>query len=104
MSFMADEPQSVSVDDAQSRLRELIRRLDEGEHALRISEDGDDRAVLISTDEYQRLLETVEFLKQTGQGLADVAAGRTSDWANVRDELLQRLNDRESPTTRADSA
>lgn len=91
---MADPREArVSIERARSELAELIRTIEDSGEALIIERDGQESAALLSSDTYRRLLHTIELLKAAGEGLTDIAAGRTSTWDNLRDELLARVEE-----------
>ena len=54
--------QYVSVTDAKNRLLDLIRKLKTRHEVLAITRDGVPTAVLLSMEQYDGLLETIELL------------------------------------------
>ena len=54
--------QYVSVTDAKNRLLDLIRKLKTKQEVLAITRDGVPTAVLLSMEQYDGLLETIELL------------------------------------------
>ena len=69
-------------------LASLIERARESGRPVEVSSS----ALLLSKEQYNELLATIEFQREVGKGLADIAAGRTEPWKNVRDELLAKLH------------
>lgn len=87
------EPRKVPLDQAATELANLIRKLEGTGDALIIERDGAECAALLSAEEYRRLLHTIELLRGAGEGLADIAAGRTEPWDDLREKLLARVDD-----------
>ncbi|MCG3182383.1 MAG: Antitoxin RelB [Planctomycetes bacterium] len=83
----------VSIDRAKSELAELILSIEASGDVLMIERDGKESAALLSADAYRRLLHTLELLQAAGEGLTDIAAGRTGSWDDLRDELLARVEE-----------
>ena len=54
--------QYVSVTDAKNRLLDLIRKLKSRQEVLAITRDGVPTAVLLSMEQYDGLVETIELL------------------------------------------
>jgi len=54
--------QYVSVTDAKNRLLDLIRKLKTKQEVLAITRDGVPTAVLLSMEQYDGMLETIELL------------------------------------------
>jgi len=68
---------TISADHAKSELARLVRRTVKGHEAFRIvHEDGD--AVLLSGEDYDTLMETLELLSETGPEFSAVHRPRSS--------------------------
>ena len=67
----------------KNRTADLIREVNEGGHAVTITQNGEARAVLMDVDTYDRWRAAMALLKLLAQGEADVEAGRTVKQADV---------------------
>jgi prevent-host-death family protein len=68
----------------------VVRRLREHRRPVVITQSGKPAAVLLSPEEFDRLIYRARFLEAVGEGLADADAGRV-----VSDEALGKLLDDE---------
>jgi len=59
---MPQVDQYISVTDAKNRLLDLIRQLKNRHEVLAITRDGIPAAVLLSMEQYEGLIETIEVL------------------------------------------
>jgi len=79
---MADYSDTVPLSRAKARLSDLVRRVREEHSSFAITHRGKPEGVLLSFEEYESLLETVEILSDRelmaslGRGLKDEKAGR----------------------------
>jgi len=79
---MADYSDTVPLSRAKARLSDLVRRVREEHSSFAITHRGRPEGVLLSLQEYESLLETVEILSDRelmaslGRGLKDEQAGR----------------------------
>lgn len=79
---MADYSEIVPLSRAKSSFSELIRRVREEHEAFAITHRGKVEGVLLSIDEYESLIETLEILSdrdliaRIDRGLKDEKAGR----------------------------
>lgn len=93
---------SVPVREAQTKLRELVERSRTTGQPITLSDDDGDCAVLMTKRQYAELQEQIRFMRDAAVGLSDVAAGRTSSWDDLREDLLARLET--TADTRAEPA
>lgn len=83
----------VPFSDARSHLTELLDEIEEVHEHVVITRNGRPAAVVMSQNEYESLIETLEVLSdpQLMAALAesdeDVAAGRVQPWEEVKREL-----------------
>jgi prevent-host-death family protein len=79
---MADYSDTVPLSQAKARLSDLVRRVREEHSSFAITHRGKPEGVLLSIEEYESLLETVEILSnrdlmaRIDRGLKDEKAGR----------------------------
>jgi prevent-host-death family protein len=79
MAYYSD---TVPLSQAKARLSDLVRRVKEEHSSFAITHRGRPEGVLLSLEEYESLLETVEILSDhelmasLGRGLRDEKAGR----------------------------
>jgi prevent-host-death family protein len=84
-------PKTISVTQARNDLLKLIDQADQDFTNYRITKNGKDAAVLMSSDEHDSLLETIEVLSDTSilndikAALKDVKAGNFK----TIDEIIQ---------------
>jgi antitoxin YefM len=84
---------TISLSEAKARLASLLRQVAEvGEPAV-ITRSGHPAGVLVSLEEYEGLLETLEILadeelrKAVEEGLADFAAGHVVEHEELWDDV-----------------
>lgn len=79
---MADYSDIVPLSQAKARLSSLVRRVKEEHESFAITRRGKPEGVLLSVEEYETLIETVEILSdrdlmtRLDRGLKDEKAGR----------------------------
>ncbi len=81
---------SLTVSEAKSHLPELIRKADRGYQAFVITKNGLPKAVLMSYDELEGLLETIDIsrdiklVKSLKRSLKEADSGRVVEFAKIR--------------------
>jgi len=79
---VVDYSETVPLSKAKASLSELVRRVREEHESFAITHRGKVEAVLLSIEEYESLIETLEILSnrdlmaRLGRGLRDEKAGR----------------------------
>lgn len=79
---MPDYSETVTLSQAKARLSSLVRRVREEHESFAITHRGKPEGVLLSVEEYEALLETVEILSDRNlmarldRGLKDEKHGR----------------------------
>ncbi len=79
----------VSVSHAKTHLLDLVRTLEKRQDVVAITRDGTPAAVLLSMEQYEGLIETLELLSDTGarrslrRSLRQARAGRWIFHASV---------------------
>jgi prevent-host-death family protein len=79
---MSDYSETIPLSEAKARLSDLIRRVREEHESFTITHRGKAEGVLLSIDEYETLVETLEILSDRDllsaieRGLEDEKAGR----------------------------
>lgn len=87
---------TLSVADARASLSKLIESAVTTHERFEVTRNGDRVAVLLSADDYDALLETIDVLARPDEvqairdGLADLAAGRLSTADDVRATMIGR--------------
>ncbi|MFF7684396.1 type II toxin-antitoxin system Phd/YefM family antitoxin [Microbacterium sp. NPDC007973] len=87
---------TLSLADARANLSKLVESAITTHERFDVTRNGDRVAVLMSADDYDALLETVDVLSRPAEvaavrdGLADLAAGETSSAAEVRAAMIAR--------------
>ena len=83
----------LSATEARKQLFQLIKALEQPDSEVVITVDGQPKIVMISYEDYDGLLETLNILsdpeavKGIEEGEADIKAGRTIPWEEVKKEL-----------------
>jgi len=67
----------------KNRTADLVREVNEGGHAVTITQNGEARAVLMDVETYDRWRSSLALLKLLAQGEADAEAGRLTKQADV---------------------
>jgi antitoxin YefM len=62
---MAQVDQFVSITEAKNKLLDLIRNIKLRQHVVAITRDGVPTAVLLSMDQFEGLMETIEILSDS---------------------------------------
>jgi len=75
----------VSVSHAKTHLLDLVRTLQTRQDVVAITRDGAPAAVLLSMEQYEGLIETLELLSDAGarRSLRQAAAGRWVSHASI---------------------
>lgn len=87
---------TVSVADARANLSRLIESAVTTHERFEVTRNGNRAAVLLSADDYDSLLETVDVLSRPEEidairlGLADIEAGQVSTGDEVRAAMIVR--------------
>jgi prevent-host-death family protein len=85
---------TVTLSEAKAHLARLMKEIEEIGEPIIITRSGDPAGVLLSLDDYEGLLETLEILADEDlstaikAGLEDIEAGRTS----THDEVWRDLD------------
>ena len=84
---------SISATQARKQFFKLLENVGTSDSPVRITLEGHPSVVLLSEEEYESLIETLEILsdpelvKSIEEGMRDVKAGRTIPWEKVKKEL-----------------
>ncbi|WP_191966719.1 type II toxin-antitoxin system Phd/YefM family antitoxin [Microbacterium testaceum] len=87
---------TLSLADARANLSKLVESAVSTHERFDVTRNGDRVAVLLSADDYDALLETVDVLSRPDEvaavreGLADLATGDVSSTDEVRAALIAR--------------
>lgn len=87
---------TLSLADARANLSKLVESAVTTHERFDVTRNGDRVAVLLSADDYDALLETVDVLSRPDEvaalrrGLAELEAGETSDLDEVRRAMIAR--------------
>lgn len=87
---------TLSLADARANLSKLVESAVTTHERFDVTRNGDRVAVLMSADDYDALIETVDVLSRPDEvaavreGLADLASGATSTVVEVRAALIAR--------------
>ena len=82
---------TFSTTEARARFADLMKQIEND--PVYITQRNIPKAVLLSVDEYEGLIETLEIMadprlmESIRRGKADIAAGRTVDWDDLKREL-----------------
>ena len=83
---------TISVSEAKNRLSEIVKDTAETTRQVVISVNGRKEAVLISVDEYESLMETIEILrdqqlvKKIFASMEDIQRGDVENFDDFREE------------------
>ena len=77
----------LPVGEFKTHASRVIRRLRKTKRPFVITQNGKPAAVLLTPEEFDRLSEHVRFLDAIDEGIADSAAGRVIDDAELSHEL-----------------
>ena len=84
---------TMSLKDLRPKLPSVIDRIDRKLDRYVITKRGAPVAVMMSVDDYESLLETVDILTDTGtmkrvrQGEQEIRSGKTRSWSELRRSL-----------------
>ncbi|AOX47362.1 prevent-host-death protein [Microbacterium sp. BH-3-3-3] len=87
---------TLSLADARANLSKLVESAVTTHERFDVTRNGDRVAVLLSADDYDALLETVDILSRPDEvaavreGLADLASGEKSSLEDVRAAMIRR--------------
>lgn len=77
----------IPLADFKAQASSLFRRLQDNQRPLVITQNGKPAGVLITPQEFDKILERGKFLEAVGEGLADSEAGRLIDDLDLSAEL-----------------
>jgi prevent-host-death family protein len=86
----------VTAAQFKSRLAILLKQIRTTRRPIVITQRGVPAAVVLSPEEYDRLVDDHRFIAAVNEGLEDVAAGRVLPHAEVRRQLMQVIQSFES--------
>lgn len=87
---------TLSLADARANLSKLVESAVTTHERFEVTRNGDRAVVLLSAEDYDALLETVDVLSRAEEvqalreGLEDLEAGRTSTLEQVRAAMVER--------------
>lgn len=85
---------TLSLADARANLSKLVESAVSTHERFDVTRNGDRVAVLLSADDYDSLIETLDILSRPDEvaaireGLADLETGSTSDLDDVRRSMI----------------
>ncbi len=91
---LRDDIKPVSY--VKAHMAEVIQRLDQGQEALVITQNGEAKAVMMGVDEYQKMQDTFALLRIAAMGSRDVREGRVQPADEAMRELRELRRDRKS--------
>jgi prevent-host-death family protein len=72
-------------------MAEVLRRLNENQGTMIITQNGEAKAVIIDIQAYEELQETLAMLEMLAQGIKSVAEGRYRPADQVLEEFEERI-------------
>ena len=81
---------TIKLSEAKNKLSQLVKETAETTRPVMISVSGRNEAVLISTEEYDSLMETIEILKdqalvkKIARSMEDIKKGQVVDFDDIR--------------------
>lgn len=84
----------ITLKALRPKLPQIIKKIDDHFDRFIISKHGNPVAILLSLDDYESLIETLnettdhENLKNIKKGMREAKAGKTIDWNAVKKKLL----------------
>jgi prevent-host-death family protein len=87
------ETDILPVSDFRANAASMLEQVRTTQRPLVLTKRGRGAAVLLDIASYQALLDELETLRDVQLALADVAAGRVREQADVRERLLAELDE-----------
>lgn len=87
-------PRTISATHARQQFFKLLEQAAKPGHNVTVTMEGEPRVVLMSVEEYEGWVETLEIMsdpelmQQIREGIADMKAGRVHTLEEVKRELL----------------
>lgn len=75
----------------KNNMAEVLRRLNENQGTMIITQNGEAKAVIIDIQAYEELQETLAMLEMLAQGIKSVAEGRYRPADQVLEEFEERI-------------
>jgi prevent-host-death family protein len=72
---------------------DMLKRVNETHNPMIITQNGEAKAVLLDTDTYQKLINTIGILKLISQSENDIEKSDVFDQENVYTEIEKSIND-----------
>jgi len=79
----------VPVGEFKTRISRWLKSIREKNHALVITQNGRPAGVLLSPEEYDRLVYNQRFADSIARGLRDMEEGKTFTTAELREKLQE---------------
>lgn len=79
----------VPLSEFRAHVSEVVKQTQHSGRPVFITQHGRGTAVLLSADQYEKLLEELEIMKGIVRGQSDVIAGRTTPHEDVMAELKE---------------
>lgn len=86
----------IPLSEFRAHVKELLAQVREGRRPVVITQHGRGVAVLLSAEEYERMLDTEEMMRSVSRGQAQIAAGKGIPHEEAMKKLDATLRDIEA--------
>ena len=84
-------PDVRPVSDLRQNMAEITESIDNDNRPVILTKHGRGKYILLSIEEYNRIVAITDLYRAIDDGLADINAGRTSDFHEFATELREEM-------------
>jgi len=84
-------PDVRPVSDLRQNMAEITESIDTDNRPVILTKHGRGKYILLSLEEYNRIVAIIELYKAIDDGIADIDAGRVSDFREFANELRKEM-------------
>jgi len=85
-------PDVRPVSDLRQNMAEITESIDAENRPVILTKHGRGKYILLGLEEYNRLIAITELYKTIDDGIADIEAGRVSDFREFSQQIREEIN------------
>jgi len=84
-------PVIMPISDLRQNMAEVMESIDNEKRAVVLTKHGRGKYILLSIEEYNRIIAIEELYKAIDEGIADIQAGRISSFKEFSEQLREDM-------------